>query len=342
MALIEIGTRPTTTIRSTSSSGMAAGNNWPFERAGEDEIGIVVTGRWTNYQVSFTWMERHRGAASGLRLRHEGAGAAADQVQQLIALINEQLWIGHFDVWMQNGVVMFRHALVLAGGVAASGRQCEAVLGTRARFLRALFSGVSVRDLGGQIGARGDGFRHVRDLGRGVTDGGPSRGSAIFSGLLVLVGAGKMGGALLEGWLRLGLDPKNVAVLEPQPSPQIAALAQRGLRLNPDPQRARRRRRHRHRGEAASGGAGDRRRSRRCFAVRPSWCRSWPGARCNFSPARWTAPLRAGARHAEYAGRDRPRHHRRGAARRQRRAARACRTGCFPRPARSSGSRTKR
>jgi pyrroline-5-carboxylate reductase len=56
-----------------------------------------------------------------------------------------------------------------------------------------------------------------------------------FSGLVVLVGAGKMGGALLEGWLRLGLDPKRVAVLEPQPSPQLAALAARGLRLNPAP-----------------------------------------------------------------------------------------------------------
>ena len=55
-----------------------------------------------------------------------------------------------------------------------------------------------------------------------------------FSGLLVLVSAGKMGSALLEGWLRLGLDANNVAVLEPQPSPQISALAQRGLRLNPD------------------------------------------------------------------------------------------------------------
>ncbi len=55
-----------------------------------------------------------------------------------------------------------------------------------------------------------------------------------FSGRLVLVGAGKMGGALLEGWLRLGLDPKRVAVLEPAPSPDIAALASRGLRLNPD------------------------------------------------------------------------------------------------------------
>jgi pyrroline-5-carboxylate reductase len=55
-----------------------------------------------------------------------------------------------------------------------------------------------------------------------------------FSGLLVLVGAGKMGSALLEGWLRLGLDPHNVVVLEPAPLPRIAALADRGVRLNPD------------------------------------------------------------------------------------------------------------
>jgi hypothetical protein len=109
---------------------MAAGNNWPFERAGEDEIGIVVTGRWTNYQVSFTWMgdieALHLACAFDMKVPE----ARLADVQQLIAKINEQLWIGHFDVWMQNGVVMFRHALVLAGGVTASGRQCEAMLGT--------------------------------------------------------------------------------------------------------------------------------------------------------------------------------------------------------------------
>ncbi len=55
-----------------------------------------------------------------------------------------------------------------------------------------------------------------------------------FSGRLVLVGAGKMGSALLEGWLRFGLDPKHVAVLEPQPSSQIVTLTSRGLQLNPD------------------------------------------------------------------------------------------------------------
>jgi hypothetical protein len=109
---------------------MAAGNNWPFERAGEDEIGLAITGRWTNYQVSFTWMNDietlHVACAFDMKVPEP---RLAD-VQKLIALINEQLWIGHFDVWTQNGVIMFRHALVLAGGVTASGRQCEAVLAT--------------------------------------------------------------------------------------------------------------------------------------------------------------------------------------------------------------------
>lgn len=55
------------------------------------------------------------------------------------------------------------------------------------------------------------------------------------AGTLVLVGAGKMGGAMLEGWLGLGLAPERIAVLEPQPQPELAALARRRLRLNPAP-----------------------------------------------------------------------------------------------------------
>jgi pyrroline-5-carboxylate reductase len=56
-----------------------------------------------------------------------------------------------------------------------------------------------------------------------------------FTGTLVLVGAGKMGGAMLEGWLALGLDPAKVAILEPKPAPEIAALKERGVRINPAP-----------------------------------------------------------------------------------------------------------
>ena len=54
-----------------------------------------------------------------------------------------------------------------------------------------------------------------------------------LTGTVVLVGAGKMGSALLEGWLALGLEPKSIAVIEPQPTPETTALAARGLRLNP-------------------------------------------------------------------------------------------------------------
>jgi pyrroline-5-carboxylate reductase len=56
---------------------------------------------------------------------------------------------------------------------------------------------------------------------------------ANLSGTIVLVGAGKMGSAMLDGWLALGLSPRNVAVLEPQPTPEVTALTARGLRLNP-------------------------------------------------------------------------------------------------------------
>ena len=62
---------------------------------------------------------------------------------------------------------------------------------------------------------------------------GASASLADFSGTLLLVGAGKMGGAILEGWLALGMAARNVVVLEPHPAGEIAALTARGLRLNP-------------------------------------------------------------------------------------------------------------
>jgi pyrroline-5-carboxylate reductase len=56
---------------------------------------------------------------------------------------------------------------------------------------------------------------------------------ANLSGTILLVGAGKMGSAMLEGWLALGLAADKIAVIEPQPTPEITALPARGLRINP-------------------------------------------------------------------------------------------------------------
>src|SRR5215467_16302693 len=99
---------------------VAALNEWAFERAGDDEITISVNGRWTGYQAAFTWMDDiealHLACAFDLKVPER----RRSEVLALISLINEQLWVGHFDLWIKDGMVMFRHALVLSGGLEPS------------------------------------------------------------------------------------------------------------------------------------------------------------------------------------------------------------------------------
>ena len=107
---------------------IAATNDWSFERSSDEEITMLVRGKWSDYQVSFTWMHDiealHLACAFDLKVPDR----RTNEVQRLIAMVNEQLWIGHLDLWSQDGLVMFRHALVLAGGVEATGQQCQAML----------------------------------------------------------------------------------------------------------------------------------------------------------------------------------------------------------------------
>ena len=107
---------------------IASINDWSFERAGDDEITMLVGGKWSDYQVSFTWMHDiealHLACAFDMKI----PGPRRAEVQRLIAAINEQLWIGHFDLWTHTGMIMHRQALVLPDGITASTGQCESML----------------------------------------------------------------------------------------------------------------------------------------------------------------------------------------------------------------------
>lgn len=107
---------------------VASRNAWSFERSDADEISIAITGGWAEYHANFTWLEDmeslHLGCAFDLRVP-DGRRA---EVLKLIAHINEQLWVGHFDLWPSESVVMFRHSLLLTGNIMASGEQCQALL----------------------------------------------------------------------------------------------------------------------------------------------------------------------------------------------------------------------
>src|ERR1700753_661776 len=78
---------------------MATAHDWSFERAGEDEITILVRGKWADYQVSFTWMYDIEALHLACAFELKTPERCRTEVQQLIAMINEQLWIGPFALW---------------------------------------------------------------------------------------------------------------------------------------------------------------------------------------------------------------------------------------------------
>jgi hypothetical protein len=103
-------------------------HDWSFERSGEDEVSLLVKGEHTDYQVSFTWMAEIESLHIACTFDMKVPEARKAETQRLVAMINEQLWIGHFDLWIQPGLVMFRQALILAGCITATSEQCEAML----------------------------------------------------------------------------------------------------------------------------------------------------------------------------------------------------------------------
>jgi len=109
---------------------LASSNDWIFDRSAEDEITINVGGTWTDYHVSITWMEDiealHIACAFDLKVPQP----KREEVLRLINMVNEQIWVGHFDLWSGEGLVLYRNALLLSGGSEATESQCGALLST--------------------------------------------------------------------------------------------------------------------------------------------------------------------------------------------------------------------
>ena len=106
---------------------VALGNDWGFERASDDELTLTVAGTWTDYHVSLNWRNDLETLHLACAFDFKVPDTRLVEIYRLIAQINEQLWLGHFDLWTQEGLIMFRHGLMLNGALATQ-RQCEALL----------------------------------------------------------------------------------------------------------------------------------------------------------------------------------------------------------------------
>jgi hypothetical protein len=105
----------------------ASDHDWPVDRASDDELTMIVAGTWTDYHLSINWREDLESLHVACAFDFKVPEARMNEIYRLIAQINEQMWLGHFDLWAQEGLIMFRHALMLNGSVVTT-RQCEAML----------------------------------------------------------------------------------------------------------------------------------------------------------------------------------------------------------------------
>lgn len=99
------GSNPVDTIE-----GLAAANDWDVERQGDDEITLMVKGSYCDFQLRFFWRNELSTLQFACMFDMRIPDKKLMDVYHSLGLINERMWIGHFDYWSEEGALMFRHA----------------------------------------------------------------------------------------------------------------------------------------------------------------------------------------------------------------------------------------
>jgi hypothetical protein len=86
---------------------------WACERSGDGEIVASATGSWAQYELRSVWRPEDQVlqflAFPDIKVGPEKRSA----IYESLSLINEQLWLGHFEMWSGSGLVVFRHSTIL-------------------------------------------------------------------------------------------------------------------------------------------------------------------------------------------------------------------------------------
>ena len=100
---------------------------WPCE-SGAGEMSGEVQGSWTTYQVKGIWRPEDQVlqilCLPDVRVSPDKRAAA----HELVALINEQMWLGHFDVWSNGGMLLYRSGTILGDEGLLSLSQAQALV----------------------------------------------------------------------------------------------------------------------------------------------------------------------------------------------------------------------
>ncbi|MCP9222542.1 YbjN domain-containing protein [Erythrobacter sp. LQ02-29] len=103
---------------------------WHIAASETDDFAGEIKGAWSTYQLRAIW----RGHDRVLQLLClPDIRVAADKragAHELLALINEQLWLGHFDIWSDGGILVYRHGAMLGDDNTLTLAQAQAMVET--------------------------------------------------------------------------------------------------------------------------------------------------------------------------------------------------------------------
>lgn len=100
-------------------------NEWAHDRASDEEMAVEIAGRWCDYRLLFVWQREisalHFTCAFEMKVPKARRGA----VFELLAVVNERMWLGHFDVTADTQSPSFRQGVLLRGATGACVEQIE-------------------------------------------------------------------------------------------------------------------------------------------------------------------------------------------------------------------------
>ncbi len=106
---------------------LAEARSWHMDRTNDHEVLMLVGGGWADFNVSLTWRDDLESLHFACTLDLKVPDKRRDEVAKLLAMINAQLIHGHYDLWA-DGSIVYRYALLLAGGAEANDAQCESII----------------------------------------------------------------------------------------------------------------------------------------------------------------------------------------------------------------------
>ena len=107
---------------------IAASNDWLFERPSEQDIAVEVTGHWCDYRIFVSWHADVNVLLFACAFDMRVPDKKSESIHPLLAMINERLLVGHFDLWSDDGLPVFRHAILLRGAASVSREQLEDIV----------------------------------------------------------------------------------------------------------------------------------------------------------------------------------------------------------------------